>query len=352
MTVYLLNLFSIPIYALFLYLVDVDCRKKNRVLCGLVGLQLFLTAALRATTVGGDLENYIPAFLTISEIPWSELWMFPWEYGYVLLNKILSLVSSNERVLLVGIGLLVTLGYVRFIRVYSKTVWLSLFLLVALGYYISSLSMLRQSLAIVCLLNSIQYVESRNFKKFALWVSVAVFFHYTAIAFFLLYPLSRFRISIGYFVCLLIFAFLFSVFAGKFVLLQLIEKYYSIYEGNVVSGEGYNMLLLLLAITLSGLFVRQYKHIADRRFDVFCQMLVFACCLQLFSMQFSLFARVVLYYQIAIIVFIPEILSFIKDRYLALFCKMGVSAGAICYLIWVYLGNNSSGILPYAFFWE
>ena len=120
MTVYLLNLFSIPIYALLLYFVDVGSRKKNRILCGLIGLQLFLTAALRATTVGGDLENYIPAFLTISEMSWSELWMYPWEYGFVLLNKILSLASSNERVLLVGVGLLVTIGYIRFIRVYSK----------------------------------------------------------------------------------------------------------------------------------------------------------------------------------------------------------------------------------------
>lgn len=352
MTVYFFNLFSIPLYALLLYLVGIDDGKKNRIVCMLTGLQLFLTAALRATTVGGDLENYVPAFLTISEIPWSELWMYPWEYGYVLLNKILSFVSSDERVLLVGVGLLVTVGYVRFIRSYSKTAWLSLFLLITLGYYISSLSMLRQSLAIVCVLNSIQYVENRNFKKFTLWVLAAMLFHYTAIAFFLLYPLSRFRVSIGYFVCLLSFAFLFSVFAGKFVLLQLIEKYYSIYEGKVISGEGYNMLLLLLAITFSGLLIRQYNHIKNRRFDLLCQMLILACCLQLFSMQFSLFSRVVLYYQIAIVIFIPETLSFIKDRYLASFGKIVVSAGAVCYLIWIYFANNSSGILPYAFFWE
>ena len=351
MTVYLLNLFSIPLYALLFYFAGIDNRKKNRILCGLAGLQLFLTAALRATTVGGDLENYIPAFLTISQIPWSELWMYPWEYGYVLLNKILSLVSFDERVLLVGVGLVVTLGYVRFIRVYSKTAWLSLFLLIAMGYYITSLSMLRQSLAVVCVLNSIQYVENRNFRKFALCVLIAVCFHYTAIAFFLLYPLSRFKISIGYFICLLAFAFLLSVFVFFFVLLQLIEKYYSIYEGKMESEGGYSMLLLLLAITFGGLLVRQYNHIADRRFDVFCQMLIVACCLQLFSLQFSLFARVVLYYQIAIVVFIPEVLSFIKDRYLAFFCKMGVVMGAVSFFIWIYLANNSSGILPYAFFW-
>ena len=87
MTVYLLNLFSIPLYALLFYFAGIDNRKKNRILCGLAGLQLFLTAALRATTVGGDLENYIPAFLTISQIPWSELWMYPWEYGYVLADS-------------------------------------------------------------------------------------------------------------------------------------------------------------------------------------------------------------------------------------------------------------------------
>ena len=45
MTVYLLNLFSIPLYALLFYFAGIDNRKKNRILCGLAGLQLFLTAA-------------------------------------------------------------------------------------------------------------------------------------------------------------------------------------------------------------------------------------------------------------------------------------------------------------------
>ena len=46
------------------------------------------------------------------------------------------------------------------------------------------------------------------------------------------------------------FCFLLSVFAGKFVLLQLIEKYYSIYEGKMESEGGYSMLLLLLQLLL------------------------------------------------------------------------------------------------------
>jgi hypothetical protein len=30
---------------------------------------------------------------------------------------------------------------------------------------------------------------------------------------------------------------------------------------------------------------------------------------------------------------------------------MGVVMGAVSFFIWIYLANNSSGILPYAFFW-
>ena len=89
MTVYLFHLFSIPLYALFLYFVGIDNRKKNRILCALVGLQLFLTAALRATTVGGDLENYIPLYSRLGREDWSEVFAGRIEPGYVFLNKIL-----------------------------------------------------------------------------------------------------------------------------------------------------------------------------------------------------------------------------------------------------------------------
>lgn len=352
MTVYLLNLFSIPCYALlFQYVVRSD-RKRSLLLCCIVGFQLFLTAALRAVTVGGDLENYIPAFTYISRLSWSEVLRYPWESGYVLLNKLLSVITNNERILLVVTSFIIVFGYIRFIQANSKVVWLSLFIWVGFGYYIGSLSMLRQSIAIVCILNSIQYLEKTNFKKFCLWVIIASLFHLTAIVFFLAYPLCRFKVSIGYFASILIVSFLFSVFAGRFLIFYLIDKYYSAYEGNVVSGEGYNMLLLMLAITCGGLLVHKYKHITDKKMNIFYHLMMLTCCLQLLSIQFSLFARIVLYFQISIVVFIPNVLSYIKNKETVFWSKVFVCGLVTCYLICIYLANNSSGILPYYFFWE
>ena len=299
MGIYLFNLFSIPLYALFIRSVHICNKKKKELLCWISGIQLFLTSALRSTSVGTDLQNYIPAFKNIGNLSWGEVFTYPWEWGYVLLNKIVYTLSPNEHWLLVVIALETVVGYVYFVYKYSNSCWLSLFLFIALGYYCSSFSMLRQSIAIICVLNSIRYVLNTNYKKFFCWIIISMCFHATAISLVLLYPLIRFRVTLNYLIIFLMLSLAFSIFAGKIVLLSLIENYYSIYEGKVVSGEGYGMLILLLLITFVGVWIKTKLHIEDKTVNVFSHLMVIACGLQLFSLQFSLFARIVLYYQLA-----------------------------------------------------
>lgn len=123
MTIYLLNLFSIPFYVFFLRCVFFTEEKQRRWLCWIVGIQLFLTAALRNISVGGDLENYIPAFKYIGELSWKELVFVPFETGYVVLNKVVFVLSQNVQLLLVIIGGFVVFGYVRMIYQNSVLPW-------------------------------------------------------------------------------------------------------------------------------------------------------------------------------------------------------------------------------------
>lgn len=352
MAIYLLNLFSIPFYAFFLRCVFLTEEKQRKWLCWIVGIQLFLTAALRHVMVGGDLENYIPAFKYIGELPWKEIFAYPWEYGYVLLNKILYTFSTNERWLLVVAGFLIVLGYMRFIMQYSRECWLSLFIFIAFGYYCSSLSMLRQSIAIVCVLNSIQYVIDRDFRKFLGWVILGAFFHITALVFMLLYLFSRFRPTMAYFVVFLMASSLFSIFVGRFVLNSFVKHYFMVYEGKVVSEGGYSMLILLLLITFLGVWIQGKVGCDGKKINVFTHMMILACGLQFLSLYFSLFARVVLYFQVGMIVFIPELFSFLKGKMVRGVGKWSVICCLLYYFIVVYLSNNSSGIYPYKFLWE
>ena len=351
MTVYLLNLFSIPIYALLLYFVGIDNRKKNRILCGLAGLQLLLTAALRATTVGGDLENYVPLYSRLGKEDWSEVFTGRIEPGYMFLNKILTLFSTDERLLLVVIGGIVVAGFCAFIYKNSRILWLSLFLFVALGIYTTSLSMLRQSIAIVFTLMSIRYVERRSFWKFSMLVGTAVLFHYTAITFFILYPLARFKPTWGYFLCLLGGGFVCAWLLGKMLLVSLIERYYSIYEGTMAGGTGDNMLLLLIAVTAFGLLT-EGRQKYDRRRNILTHMMILACCFQCMALHFGLMARIVLYFSVSQLVFLPNAISYMGMKDLKFLAVSSVFVLSFSYFVVFVLGNDSCGILPYRFMWE
>lgn len=351
MFIYLFNLFSIPFYALLINQLRLF-KERNKFLCCLVGVQLFLTAALRGSSVGGDLQNYIPAFKNIGGLSWGELYTYPWEYGYVLLNKVVYSLSLNEHWLLVLIALILVVGYILYIYKYSTICWFSLFLYVALGFYCDSLSMLRQSIAIICIFASVQYVIRNDFKRFICCIIVGTCFHTTAIAFVLLYPLTRFKVSSAYLICFLVATYFFSIFSGRFILFSIIETYYTGYEGNVVSGEGYGMFLLLILITFFGVYVQTKLGIEDKKMNIFSHMMILACGLQLFSMQFSLFARIVLYYQLAIIIYIPMVLSYLKQKHLRYLGYLGVLVLATYYFLNIYLVNDLCKVTPYLFLWE
>ena len=66
----------------------------------------------------------------------------------------------------------------------------SLSLIVYLGlFYLISLSIIRQALAISICLYAYKYVISRNFRKFILCIIIATLFHYSAIISLIIYPI-------------------------------------------------------------------------------------------------------------------------------------------------------------------
>lgn len=351
MTVYLINIFSIPVYALFLHLLSLDNRKKNIILCFLVAVQLFLTGALRAVTVGGDLEGYVPTYIRLGNSTWDEVFIGRLEPGYLLLNKILTFFTTDERLLLVVTSGIVVVGFCVFICKNSRIPWLSLYLFIALGFYTTSLSMLRQSLAIALILGSVRYVEQRKFFNFLIVVLAAVLFHYTAVVFLILYPISRFKVTWGYFICMLTGAFLISWVLGKIFLFTIIEKFYSSYEDQITGGTGYNMLLLLILVTVAGLFLWRKREDSQQR-NVIAQMMILACCFQFMALHFGLFARVVLYFSVSQLIFIPNAISCISVKDLKFLTGLIVSGLAIFYFVVFILGGDSCGILPYRFMWE
>lgn len=350
MTIYLLNLFSIPFYAFFLRCVFFTEEKQRRWLCWIVGIQLFLTAALRHVSVGGDLENYVPAFKYIGELSWRELVFVPFETGYVVLNKVVYLLAQDIRLLLVIIGGFVVFGYVRMIYQNSVLPWVSLLFFIGLGFFTESLSMLRQAIAMVIFIYGLKYVVAREFGKYLLIVLLATSFHLTAIVTLLLYPFVRFRLNVCNFIIIFIGCGVLALLVGPFVLDYIISHFYSLYSSQMDSGGGFSMLILLLAVTIGVLLL--WKKREDNWENLFVHMLVLACCMQLFALQFALFARIVMYFSMSMIICVPNMLVKIENKEFRFLSTSVACLLAVVYFIFIILGRNAAGIAPYYFMWE
>lgn len=71
---------------------------------------------------------------------------FAYEPGFMLLSKIISLMTSNFQMYLLALNLFYIWSCVCFIRKYSSSVWLSVFLFVGMGFFDQSMNVLRQFL--------------------------------------------------------------------------------------------------------------------------------------------------------------------------------------------------------------
>ena len=67
---------------------------------------------------------------------------FAYEPGFMLLSKIISLMTSNFQMYLLALNLFYIWSCVCFIRKYSSSVWLSVFLFVGMGFFDQSMNVL------------------------------------------------------------------------------------------------------------------------------------------------------------------------------------------------------------------
>lgn len=352
MNIYIFNLISVLIYAILIEYIPLNRKNKSFLFGGISFFQFFLISILRAETVGTDLSNYIGHFKTLQNYEYSDLFTYPLEYGFIIYNKLLGEISVEPRILIIGLALPILVSFMLYIYKFSNYIWLSVFLFITLGYYTSSFNICRQFIAIAILIQSLRYVEERKFGTFLLYILLATSFHMTAIVFIILYPLSFFRVNKVYFSVALGIAIILAYLIVPPLLNYSISAFYEIYEGDISeSTGGYGLFLLLLMVTFGGMLLKPSK--ISRNDELFFHIMIIACCMQLVSIQFNLFSRVVLYWEVNMIIFIPKVIGYVKEPKIRMICIIIICLFTIFYYKkFVLAESNLSGILPYVFMWE
>ncbi|PTL32777.1 EpsG family protein [Prevotella sp. oral taxon 376] len=234
------------------------------------------------------------------------------EFGYVLLNILLSHVTANRYIFILVLTCIIYILIFFSIREYISDYPFACILFLGLMFFFT-FTYLREVIGMSVAWLSLKYIYQRNLKKFLLVMLFAFSFHNSAIIFLPMYfiPIRKYKMSH----VAIIMAFLFviglsSVPAALF--LQFGELAASeervLYYAQEYESSGFRIEYLLEVFVFLAIIFIHYRHIPDdRKHLVFLNCSLMFCGVLLFFIRSSSGGRLGWYYMIGVIALFTEI---------------------------------------------
>ena len=291
-------------------------EKRESVFLFLSFLLFFILTGWREMTVGNDTQSYINLFKICSTIKWEVINIYTYfETGYLILNILISYISSSSRMFMMIVSLIFNMITYKFIKENSYNYLLSVIMYVCLLFFYSSMTMLRQFFSILIILSGFKYVKKKKIIHFIFTVILASFFHSTAWLALLIYPIYHIKYKKKYVIIIFVASFITILNLGSIftTISNLIEKN-STYMDNL--GDK-NMANTLYAITyfLMYLFAiyEIYKNekdgkINDENNNFYLYSLLMAAVVNMIAINMNVLSRAALYFNIFSIISLPNII--------------------------------------------
>lgn len=326
---------------------------------------LFVITGWRSYTVGTDTINYVSFFSYLGS-PISDMHFFDllemlharFEYGYVLLNRLVYHFTENPRWLLIICALITYCMLFVFLKKVSKDPYLSLVMFVCLGYMASGMNTIRQGIAAAFIMISyIFLLKKRGVFLCIFFIVLAFLFHKTAILFLLAVFLRNWKFTKKNVVVLLLGSFLVSIIYGK--LENLINQInYTDYANSGIT-SGYlgitlNILLLLYFLVICVMSIKNTNLMLHKDIkldsDILPILIIISIGVYIVAFNFSQLTRIASYFEIAAIVYVPNCLRTIENIKLRMTLVWLTYIVLLFYFfIIIFLRPQWTNITPYVF---
>lgn len=339
------------ILAAFLYLPTKRSMHKKIDLCYLVitFLVLFVLHAFKNPWTLHDTPAYVEGFVEASETDWSvlisegfKLRDLKAEPGWVIMNKLLSMISSDSLILFLVTSFVILLGYFYAIKNYSNIVWLGVILFL-LMCFTRSLYVLRQFLAMAITLFACKYVVERKPIPFLLLLTLAFTMHQTAIIFlpvYLLYGIKNNK-TLTY---VLIGGGIFLMLAMGIFLRGSLSYFYG-YETYVdneyLEGANYTTPIIMWATFAFRFLIMKQDCLEKGTNRLLTIILLCGAILSTAGIGFVPTGRLVWYFTMPLCVIIPHTISQIR------FVPLKIAAVMVFLIMWGYLFLRDISELEY-----
>lgn len=343
-----------------------NTNKKAYIL--IVFVVLFSISAFRSVNIGNDTWDYFFMFKKFGSSNDIFNTSLNIETGYIILNKILYTVSRNTLILTTFTSAFIIGIFTKLIYKKSKIIWLSVLLFINLRFFYFTLSGIRQSIALAIIILSYKFIKERKPIRFTMMVLLASTFHLTALAFLLIYPISKInfdrKVMIRY-IAISSFLFLFFDYVINFIL-----KVFPKYKVYLTSSyfEGIKLASIIDFFVLLSIFIFIYlltennsrnKDIKIRQDNssneknITLHMTSLALCFSFIAINASLVRRTGLYFFIFTIIYIPNVIYNLKNKDLKmLLIYLVVIITFIYNMIILIYRPEWQHVYPYEFFWQ
>lgn len=342
-------------------------NRKKKIYLILVFIKLFIISAFRSGNIGNDTKAYIDLFQRwgIAESITSINTRF--EIGFVLLNRIVYFFSSNSQAIIIVTSFITLYLFLRFIYKESSLVWLSVYLFITLRYFYGTMNIVRLTLAMGVIFVSYKFLKERKVIPFALLVIFASLFHSTAIIFLIAYPITGIEFNRRNLLFLSL-AGLIGFIAFNPILemaFRLFPQYRhyltsSFFEGQVLAN--YIQFFIDLTILVFGLIVvsRNKRYLANsenikekNEINILLHLMTLGTIFSFIAIRASLLDRVSSYFSVFCIIFVPKVITMVRNKHERLIYIYLIMAFALLYhtVIFIYRPGWND-VFPYEFFWQ
>ena len=198
MAIYLLLFLTIPILSML--------TKDRKVLVIIICAEMWILAALRSETLGVDVDLYKIMYNFWTQYSFREMILstrfiighkvgFPQESGFVWFAWLCAKAGLSFHSFLVVHSTICIAALGRFMYKYAEDSSLSLAIVLSFGLLGTFFCILRQALALVVLMFSVEPIKKRQFFRFMVVNCAAVLFHRAALIFLPVYFIYKIRIT-------------------------------------------------------------------------------------------------------------------------------------------------------------
>ena len=362
MTVHIILLSAIIILAALTYTVLKPSEKVNKryIIASLT--MVFLVQALRADSVGTDTNVYVKSFYLIDRAGFN--WRASaWEPCYLWLNMLVGKFTDNPQYLLAVCSAIILFGIGLFIYKnmdHTKSAFWPIFFFMVFLHYLNSMNLLRQYLAMAFVLQIFWILRDVEGKKkyviSGILLIIGFNFHVTAliaVVFFAPYIIKNIQrrvlvlIAAGVMVVTALFNYLLPL---VYIVFPQYTKYASSFR---IEGEGFGLYYITYALlsfcVIAYVFTLPPDKPENLKIYRLAYIAIISMGLLLLKTQVSLAQRMGYYFDIFMVLLIPEIVNK-QGRIKVILYFLLLVYGVFCFVH--TLDSEARSCVPYLFFWQ